>query len=146
MFGAFAYGWALAKDPLAGVQPIEYMLQLPANEQQLKPDVQTVAPEDNSLAAVAATDTSGQLKLAHATGPHWSIDDLPIKPWLIAPGKTEGGKPGPLKSWRDLSPAPKATLADGTQIQLQPLATPLMARGLSSRACNNLVRCWREPA
>lgn len=29
MIGAFAYGWSLAKDPIAGVQPIEYMLDLP---------------------------------------------------------------------------------------------------------------------
>jgi len=28
MIGAFAYGWGLSKDPLAGVQPIEYMLKL----------------------------------------------------------------------------------------------------------------------
>src|SRR5947208_1606969 len=28
MCGAFAYGFPLAKDPVAGVQPIEYMLQL----------------------------------------------------------------------------------------------------------------------
>jgi hypothetical protein len=28
IIGAFAYGWAMAKDPLAGVQPIEYMLEL----------------------------------------------------------------------------------------------------------------------
>lgn len=28
MIGAFAYGWALAKDPIAGVQPIEYMLAM----------------------------------------------------------------------------------------------------------------------
>jgi hypothetical protein len=28
MIGAFAYGWGLSKDPLAGVQPIEYMLEL----------------------------------------------------------------------------------------------------------------------
>lgn len=28
MIGAFAYGWELAKDPIAGVQPIEYMLEL----------------------------------------------------------------------------------------------------------------------
>lgn len=28
MIGAFAYGWSLAKDPIAGVQPIEYMLAL----------------------------------------------------------------------------------------------------------------------
>ena len=30
MIGAFAYGWPLMKEPLAGVQPIQYMLTLPA--------------------------------------------------------------------------------------------------------------------
>ena len=29
IIGAFAYGWPLTKDPVAGVQPIEYMLALP---------------------------------------------------------------------------------------------------------------------
>ena len=29
MVGAFAYGWPLMKDPLGGVQPIEYMLDIP---------------------------------------------------------------------------------------------------------------------
>src|SRR5215207_5365201 len=29
MAGAFAYGWPLMKEPLAGVQPIQYMLKLP---------------------------------------------------------------------------------------------------------------------
>jgi hypothetical protein len=28
MIGAYAYGWPLSKDPIAGVQPIEYMLQI----------------------------------------------------------------------------------------------------------------------
>jgi hypothetical protein len=28
MIGAFAYGWPLMKDPVGGVQPIEYMLKL----------------------------------------------------------------------------------------------------------------------
>src|SRR5690606_12342017 len=28
MVGAFAYGWPLVKDPIAGVQPIEYMLDI----------------------------------------------------------------------------------------------------------------------
>src|SRR5215218_6339907 len=28
MIGAFAFGWPLMKDPVGGVQPIEYMLQL----------------------------------------------------------------------------------------------------------------------
>jgi hypothetical protein len=29
IIGAFAYGWQLQKDPIAGVQPIEYMLRMP---------------------------------------------------------------------------------------------------------------------
>jgi len=34
LIGAFAYGWPMMKDPLAGVQPIEYMLTLPAEKQE----------------------------------------------------------------------------------------------------------------
>src|SRR5436190_1323476 len=30
MIGAFAYGWPLTKDPIAGVQPVEYMLAMPS--------------------------------------------------------------------------------------------------------------------
>jgi hypothetical protein len=37
MIGAFAYGWSLQKDPIAGVQPIEYMLS--------EPQVPTTQPE-----------------------------------------------------------------------------------------------------
>jgi hypothetical protein len=29
MVGAFAYGWPMMKDPVGGVQPIEYMLRMP---------------------------------------------------------------------------------------------------------------------
>lgn len=42
MIGAFAYGWPLMKDPLAGVQPIEYMLSIPLY-QNVKPQGATVA-------------------------------------------------------------------------------------------------------
>jgi len=138
MLGAFAYGWPLAKDPLAGVQPIEYMLQLPANEQKLKPDDAAEIPASPAPAIAAATDASGRLMLSHASQLLWSIDDLPIKPWLKAAGKTADEKPAPLWNWGNLSPTQKATLADGTQIQLQPLATPLMARGLSSAGLRQL--------
>src|SRR5262249_36872315 len=31
LIGAFAYGWPMMKDPIAGVQPIEYMLAIPAD-------------------------------------------------------------------------------------------------------------------
>ncbi len=32
MIGAFAYGWPMMKDPVAGVQPIEYMLGIPESK------------------------------------------------------------------------------------------------------------------
>src|SRR5437763_161052 len=38
MIGAFAYGWPLTKDPMAGVQPIEYMLTLPLEKPQKSDD------------------------------------------------------------------------------------------------------------
>lgn len=60
MVGAFAYGWPLSKDPLGGVQPIEYMLQLPDNPTSPKPET-----------AAASID---------GASPHWSLDDLP-PPW-----------------------------------------------------------------
>src|SRR5437868_1419884 len=37
MIGAFAYGWPMTKEPLAGVQPIEYMLTLPAGTRPATP-------------------------------------------------------------------------------------------------------------
>ena len=37
MIGAFAYGWPMTKDPLAGVQPIEYMLTLPTEAAKPRP-------------------------------------------------------------------------------------------------------------
>lgn len=36
MIGAFAYGWSLAKDPIAGVQPIQYMLELASESETTK--------------------------------------------------------------------------------------------------------------
>ncbi len=43
MIGAFAYGWPLVKDPIAGVQPIEYMLTLLDHQPTTKPSA-TVKP------------------------------------------------------------------------------------------------------
>src|SRR5579862_3662020 len=37
LIGAFAYGWPLSKDPLGGVQPIEYMLSLPTSAPAASP-------------------------------------------------------------------------------------------------------------
>jgi hypothetical protein len=66
MVGAFAYGWPLSKDPLGGVQPIEYMLSLPS------------APggdwgNQKSTASPRALDRAPAL--------HWSLKDVPSLSW-----------------------------------------------------------------
>lgn len=51
MIGAYAYGWPLAKDPIAGVQPIEYMLEInPARSPSL------TNPAATNSAAASATN------------------------------------------------------------------------------------------
>ncbi len=45
MIGAFAYGWPLMKDPIGGVQPIEYMLALPTHEKTAEADGATKAAD-----------------------------------------------------------------------------------------------------
>src|SRR5207247_615963 len=42
MVGAFAYGWPLMKDPVGGVQPIEYMLKLKHRAAATRPAAATM--------------------------------------------------------------------------------------------------------
>ncbi len=60
LIGAFAYGWPMMKDPLAGVQPIEYMLSIPLASPATVPSTQrsvTLAPAaSSSWSALAALD------------------------------------------------------------------------------------------
>src|SRR3954453_6363978 len=57
MIGAFAYGWPLTKDPLAGVQPIEYMLRIPLENPQKSNDKGQKAGK--GLAGQAEGDAAG---------------------------------------------------------------------------------------
>jgi hypothetical protein len=54
MIGALAYGWSLSKDPIAGVQPIEYMLKLNATT----PSTPATQPVTGGVKA----DASGPMK------------------------------------------------------------------------------------
>lgn len=111
MIGAFAYGWPLTKDPVAGVQPIEYMLRLPAAKKSA-----------DSAEARAATQPSlrGDQPAASGRSGHglsWSLTEAEF-----------GRFPHALPSPKGL-----ATAAGAGEIRLQPLATPLMASGLPPR-------------
>jgi hypothetical protein len=116
MIGAFAYGWPLSKDPVAGVQPIEYMLDIPLG---------SASPGTGDGKPVAGEGAGGERKPAGAEARgRWSIDDA-MKAWdLYASGQRGGAQPLDAKG-----PLPKAQGA----MRLEPLATPLMTSGISPK-------------
>lgn len=107
MVGAFAYGWPLSKDPLGGVQPIEYMLSLPANAGG--------PTTENSEGSAHAMST--------AAAPHWSLSDVPLPPW----GKVR--QSAPLLRRSDLRMQPLATplMTGGMSAQTLARIAPLFA-------------------
>jgi len=122
MVGAFAYGWPLMKDPVGGVQPIEYMLRL-----RERPTTQPVPgyKEDGARAD------------ARLGPPRWNVlDALPM------PGSAKRTPPPPsypFASWRGIKPNPRlggGDVADTTR--LRPLATPMMVAGLSPKLLDDL--------
>jgi hypothetical protein len=122
MIGAFAYGWPLMKDPVGGVQPIEYMLKLTEPPKSAEPGFK----EDSGRA-----DAGRKM--------HWNVlDALPL------PGSRKPAPAGyPFASWRSTKPNPQlagGSADDGSAdvARLRPLATPLMTSGLSPRLIEDL--------
>ena len=118
MIGAFAYGWPLTKDPLAGVQPIEYMLSLPAAP------LRSVAAEMNAATTRPGGGDTLPGRQAH-DGLNWSLYKSGFIPLLRPVARQWAGT-----DVTGLSAGPRAGVS-GEAPQLQPLATPLMTSGLS---------------
>lgn len=108
MAGAFAYGWTLMKDPLAGVQPIEYMLDIDAS------------PAQEGQGGEPATVDAG----TRAVGPaRWVMPETYWTGWNATPEQH------PLLT--GLRPAAPAVEAGSDHpLKLQPLGTPLMLSGV----------------
>jgi hypothetical protein len=104
MIGAFAYGWPLAKDPLAGVQPIEYMLKLPTN----------IVP------ATPGIDDKPVSRRIDRDGPTWSLAAAGYLPIAARTGGQDSLQQQPAGQ-------------SSTAPQLSPLATPLMVGGCSPK-------------
>jgi hypothetical protein len=109
MIGAFAYGWPFAKECLAGVQPIEYMLALPGNE--------SIQPSVANAVKHAATDGASPQS---AMVPRWSLDQVPLRPWGRVLSHAKPEEVG-------------ETMLGGRVVGLRPLLTPLMAGGVNAR-------------
>lgn len=108
MVGAFAYGWPLVKDPIAGVQPIEYMLDIRAPVQA------------GAAHATAQHPTAGEM--ATTIGPRqWTLPSNYWNGWASQP------RAHPLL--RGLGAASDQP-HDASAMRLEPLATPLMTSGL----------------
>jgi hypothetical protein len=124
MIGAFAYGWPLTKDPIAGVQPIEYMLELPS------------APRVTS--DVRRTTGQPPGKLEREPAPMiWSLSDAGLLPHLARRSLHQGNSIGEARSALVLT-------GDAEQTpRLEPLMTPLMSAGLSAAVLDQLAPAFR---
>ena len=121
LIGAFAYGWQMQKDPIAGVQPIEYMLRLP----------------DGGGSAVGRPTLLDQ-----SAGPaRWSLEDVTV------PGLHQAGPEGRRRAGFDARATrpfgvPQDRLGQDST-HLVPLATPLMTAGLPPRVLEQVGPWFR---
>jgi hypothetical protein len=120
MIGAFAYGWPLSKDPVAGVQPIEYMLEIPTGS----------ATQPNGSGKPVAGEPAAPTQKPAGAEPRgqWSIRDA-LANWdrYAHPGQSGARQ---LASSGIGSPIAKTQAA---AVRLEPLATPLMTSGVSTK-------------
>jgi hypothetical protein len=125
MIGAFAYGWPLAKDPIAGVQPIEYMLELPVDRQPTTGPSTTPATNPAGK-TIAAAPVRASRRMT------WSWQDAQERARItVAP---DAGRSASSTSL----PALQSRIG-GSLPELQPLATPLMTAGLPPTAMKALA-------
>lgn len=134
MIGAFAYGWQLQKDPIAGVQPIEYMLKLPDS-----PAVPSSQPSDGAAVQLPLNhpQSSAESVEQKVRPPRWYLSDC-----VLLPGMKTAPPGYPLAEFgRTIPNPPLLNVTDGSR--LTPLATPLMVGGLSPSVLNEMEPLFR---
>lgn len=118
--GAFAYGWPLQKDALAGVQPIQYMLKLPVGPFKEPPATQ---PSDDGQASLGTT---------------WNLRDC-----VMLPGMDKPPAGYPLGAWNRFVPNTTMMDEEAGGTGLQPLATPMMVAGMSPSLVAKIAPVFR---
>jgi len=126
MVGAFAYGWPLMKDPVGGVQPIEYMLDL-----EKEPATKPASGGDG-----IAQEPTGPRAEGRAT---WSLSDV-----VMLPGMKKAPANYPLLRWDRFEPNPRLGGTDADTMKMEALATPLMTSGVSSQFMEKFAPVMRE--
>ena len=117
MIGAFAYGWPLTKDPVAGVQPIEYMLKIPVR-------LGGISSADAKSTTRPSSASGSPIHVDGHNGLSWSLPNAGLVPfWKPLPTPTQ------LSHLSSPGASGRLGLAEEMP-RLQPLATPLMTSGL----------------
>ena len=132
LLGAFAFGWPLAKDPVAGVQPVEQMLRLDPTP---RPD----EPKKPAGDVAEAAAQNGIRRLGAADGPIWNALDAG------AIAKLRSDRPTTLAQWLGRPAAPQAQQARQTAASLRPLSLPLSLGGVGGDAARQLAD-YLQPA
>ena len=136
MVGAFAYGWPMQKDPIAGVQPIEYMLKLP--EELGTPTSQPSYGGTLEALPLGGSQSKGNSTRYSIRPARWSLSDSVLLPGMKSPPANY-----PLASLESMQPNPRLLSAGGSEARLMPLATPLMVGGLSPRVLKEMDPLFR---
>jgi hypothetical protein len=138
MVGAFAYGWPLMKDPVGGVQPIEYMLSIAPPR---KSGNDNLAPSTRPAATSPVTDI--QAAAPRSAPLRWDLSDV-----VMLPGMRQPPAKWPFASLKTMQPNPR--LGGSTGIgeaddvtRLRPLATPLMTAGLPPKLVEQLTPVFK---
>jgi hypothetical protein len=128
MIGAFAYGWPLTKDPVAGVQPIEYMLALPSprSSPTTSPGLEGgKGPVSTQVMPAAGRATWSMKSVALMMQARYRA----VHHLLAGLGRSDASTTGN-----------ESLTGEGDSLpRLMPLTTPLMASGLSSRLMDELA-------
>jgi len=139
LIGAFAYGWPLNKDPLAGVQPIEYMLRLPTNPLPPAADAKADDARSDDVRSDNARGNDSRGGEPEPAG-NWSV-------WRVVPFPGSRAMPA---SWplaaadrSATNPGAAAQLGGADPAALQPLITPLSAAGVPRQVIDEFAPLFR---
>jgi hypothetical protein len=137
--GAFAYGWPLMKDPVGGVQPIEYMLDIKEKKKNdntsgtTQPGL-THAPDDDAAAAEPSSSTQAPEQRIH-----WDVADA-----IMLPGMKTPPAKYPFAAINSFQPNPRLGADDADVTKLRPLVTPLMTSGLPPKLLDAITPIFKS--
>ncbi len=137
MIGAFAYGWPMVKDPLAGVQPIEYMLKLPVDTPAPATQTTVANPQVTGQTEKPAAEPRASVR-GSSDRATWNYFDM-----VPLPGASKAPALSPFAKYGSLAPNPSLFGDPSETMRLHPLATPLMVGGVSQKVIEDFGPIFR---